>query len=286
MTAETDRLIDCMARMKGENRPFAVATVIRTQDATSAKAGAKAVLRADGTIEGWIGGGCTQGAVKKAAAAALIDGRARMIRIRPADAESEGEEIAEFASKCPSGGTIDVFVDPVLPRPALLIAGASPTAQALCDLAARAGFAVTVAALPGDLAAFTQADNRIAGFDLAQDARAAGGFVVVATQGKRDREALAAALATGAPYVGFVGSRKKAAALKQELATAGADPARLAAIRSPAGLDIGAATPEEIAVSILAEIVRERRLGASAGDAATATPAEPGIAKGDTACCN
>src|SRR3990170_1508546 len=146
MTAETDRLIDCMARMKGENRPFAVATVVRTQDATSAKAGAKAVLRADGTIEGWIGGGCTQGAVRKAAAAARI------------------------------------------------------------------GFAVTVAALPGDLAAFTQADKRIEGFDLARDSRAAGGFVVVATQGKRDREALAAALATRAPYVGFVGSRKKAAA--------------------------------------------------------------------------
>ena len=273
MTAESDRIIDCMARMKGENQPFAVATVVRTRDATSAKAGAKAVLRADGAVVGWIGGGCTLGAVKKAAAQALVDGRARMLRIRPAGAEGEAEEVEEidenvmdFESHCPSRGSLDVFVEPVLPRPSILIAGASPTARALCDLAARAGFAVTVAALPEDLEPFAEADRLIEGFDLASDPRAASGFVVIATQGRRDREATAAALATGAPYVAFVGSRRKAAALREGLVEAGHDRQDVAAIRAPAGLDIGAATPEEIAVSVLADIIRERRLGDSPED--------------------
>lgn len=268
MTAESDRIIDCMARMKGENQPFAVATVVRTQDATSAKAGAKAVIRGDGSLVGWIGGGCTQGAVKSAAAKALVDGRTRVIRVRPAGTAEEVEIIAEgeddYESHCPSGGSADILIEPVLPRPPILIAGASPTALALCDLASRAGFAVTVAALEDDLGPFAAADRRIAGFDLKADPRAASGFVVVATQGKRDAEALRAALACGAPYVAFVGSRIKAAKLKQRLIEEGADAEGVAAIRAPAGLDIGAATPEEIAVSVLADIIRERRLGADA----------------------
>lgn len=262
MKQHPEDIIDCMARMKGDGQPFALATVIRTEDATAAKAGAKAVVRADGTVVGWIGGGCTLGAVRKTAALALIDGRARLIRVRPKERLAEdpvetGVDLHKNA--CPSGGTVEVFIEPILPRPALIVVGASPVARALADLGHRAGFALTVAALSEDQPNFAEADARIEGFDLTVAPGIATGYVVVATQGKRDREALAAALTSGAPYVAFVGSRKKAETLRAAMVEMAVSAEQIQALHAPAGLDIGAATPEEIALSILAEIVRERR---------------------------
>lgn len=266
MTVDTEDVIDCMARMKGDGQPFALATVVRTKAATSAKVGAKAVLRADGTMVGWVGGGCTLGAVRKAAREALGDGRARMIRVRPDKEAGPAEEgTEEYRNVCVSGGTVEVFIEPILPRPSLIVAGASGTARALRALGRSAGFTVTAAALADDLEAMADADETLAGFDLSQSPRAATSFIVVATQGKRDREALEAALAAGAPYVAFIGSRKKAADLKAQLAARGVDAEHLAALRSPAGLDIGAVTPEEIALSVLAEIVEVRRKAVPAG---------------------
>ncbi len=283
MTDDHDRIIDCMARMTGDKQPFALATIVRTVDATAAKPGAKAVIRADGTMEGWIGGACAEGAVRKAASAALIDGRTRLIRIHPGGAGVGADRVEEFNSACPSRGTIEVFIEPILPRPSLLVVGASPTARALCAVGRAAGFAVTVAAPTKDLDPDVEADARIAGFDLSADPRSADSFIVVATQGRRDRAALAAALATGAAYVAFIASRRKATALKRQLVEAGADRGRVAAIRAPAGLDIGAATPGEIALSVLAEIVRERRLGAPAHRERAEVPAQPAVADADAA---
>ena len=265
MTKNQEDIIDCMARMKGDGQPFALATVIRTEDATAAKAGAKAVVRADGAVVGWIGGGCTLGAVRKAAAQALSDGRARLIRVRPK--ERLGEDSAEAGvelhkNACLSGGTVEIFVEPILARPALFVAGGAPVARALADLGRRSGFTLTVAALPEDQSGHAEADVRIEGFDLTDAPGIATGYVVVATQGKRDREALTAALSSGAPYVAFVGSRKKAETLRAALRDSGIPADQVDALHAPAGLDIGAATPEEIALSILAEIVQERRLAA------------------------
>ncbi len=266
MTVDSEDVIDCMARMKGDAQPFALATVVRTKAATSAKVGAKAVIRADGSMVGWIGGGCTLGAVRQAAREALGDGRARMIRVRPDDQAGPAEEgTEEVRNACASGGTVEVFVEAILPRPSLIVAGASATARALRALGRNAGFTVTAVALAEDLEAIAEADEKLAGFDLSRRPRAATSFIVVATQGKRDREALEAALATGAPYVAFIGSRKKAADLKAQLAARGVAAGRLAGLRSPAGLDIGAVTPEEIALSVLAEIVQERRKAAPVG---------------------
>jgi xanthine dehydrogenase accessory factor len=257
-------IVDCMTAMRGDHQPFAVATVVRTEDATAAKAGARAVIRADGSVVGWVGGGCALAAARKAAASALLDGRTRMIRVRPAARAGEDSlpGVEYYVNSCASEGVIELFVEPVLPKPALLVAGASPTARALADLGSRLGFAVSVAALAEDLAAaFESADSRIPGFDLAGVPRLSEAFIVVATQGKRDREALRAALASPAPYVAFIGSRRKAAALCAGLAAEGMDVALLARLRSPAGLDLGAATPEEIALSVLAEITLVRRRG-------------------------
>ncbi len=265
MSKEPDDIIDCMARMKGEEQPFAVATVVHVRGGASAREGSKAVIRGDGTLVGWIGGGCTLGAVKKTAARALIDGRARFIRVRPKDgavAEADaGNRTEDFDNFCATGGTVEIFIEPVLPRVSLIVVGGSLVAQALVDIGKRLGFAVTVAALPEELALFSNIDHSIEGFDPAQAIRPASSFVVVASQGRRDRDALSFALATGSAYVTLVASRKKAAKLKQDLCNAGVDPDAVSRIRSPAGTDIGAVTPEEIALSILADIVRERRLG-------------------------
>lgn len=274
--SEEDDLLDLMARLRREGRPYALATVVRTVAATSAKAGAKAVVTDDGEIHGWIGGGCARGAVKRAAMEALKSGAARLISVLPQDeldagglAPGETRESVQFhRSACPSGGSLDIFVEPMLPRPQLLVCGASPVARAIADLAGRSGFAVTVAALAEDVADFAEAERRIEGFELPPQ-EAGERFIVVATQGKRDAEALRAALETETPYVAFVGSRRKAATLTARLRAEGMSAEKAARLRSPAGLDIGAITPEEIALSIIAEVVELRRRGRRAAEPAT-----------------
>jgi len=261
MTSDNEDIIDCMARMKGDNQPFALATVVNSQDATSAKAGAKALVRADGSVEGWVGGGCSSAAVREAAAQALIDGKPRMIRISPDAADPLRENVAEVKSVCPSGGTLEVFVEPVLPRPAIVILGASPVARTLCGLAIRIGYVVTAVVTSEDQELMQEANSVLEGFELAQVSRLTSSYLVVATQGKRDMRALESAVNSDAQYIAFVSSKNKAAKLKADLKAKGHASDRVDAIRSPAGLNIGGVTPEEIALSVLADIVKERRLG-------------------------
>ena len=260
-------ILDMISARKETGEPFALATVVRTVAATAAKAGAKALILPDGTIsEGWIGGGCARAAVLKAAKDALTDGRSRLISVQPPDALDEqglkaGEEKGgvRFAKNmCPSQGTMDIFVEPVLPRPQVVICGSSPVAVAIADLARRIGFAVTVCAPAAEQSTFAEVDRRIEGYALPVD-EAGSRFVVVSTQGRGDEAALLAALAVDVDYVAFVGSRKKADVLKLALAKRGVSPERLAKLAAPAGLDLGAITPDEIALSILAEIVAKRR---------------------------
>jgi xanthine dehydrogenase accessory factor len=271
-------ILGIISARKATGEPFALATVVRTVAATAAKAGAKAVILPDGTIsEGWIGGGCARAAVLKAAKEALADGRSRLISVQPGDALDEqgvtaGEERAgvRFAKNmCPSQGTMDIFVEPVLPRPQVVICGSSPVAVAVADLARRTGFAVIICAPAAEQPAFEAADRRIEGYALPVDA-AGGRYVVVSTQGRGDEAALLAALAVDVDYVAFVGSRRKAEVLKAALAQRGVAPQRLAKLKAPAGIDLGAITPDEIAISILAEIVAARR-----GKVSRGSPPEP-----------
>src|SRR5271157_5747462 len=261
-----DDILQIIATRKSAGEPFALATVVRTVAATAAKAGAKAVILPDGTIsEGWIGGGCARAAVIKAAKDALSDGQSRLVSVQPPDlladrgveggSEQEGVRFAK--NMCPSQGTMDIFVEPVLPRPQVVICGSSPVAVAVADLAKRTGFAVTVCAPAAEQPAFGDADRRIEGYALPVDEPAAR-YVVVSTQGRGDEAALLAALAVDVDYVAFVGSRKKAEALKQTLSQRNVPAERLAKLKAPAGLDLGAITPDEIAISILAEIVAVR----------------------------
>jgi xanthine dehydrogenase accessory factor len=265
--SRADDILDIIATRRSTGEPFALATVVRTVAATAAKAGAKAVILPDGTIsEGWIGGGCARAAVLKAAKDALADGRSRLISVQPPDVladrgvkSGEEQEGVRFANNmCPSQGTMDIFVEPVLPRPQVVICGSSPVAVAVADLARRTGFAVIVCAPAVEQEAFGDADRRIEGYALpVEDAGAR--YVVVSTQGRGDEAALLAALAVDADYVAFVGSRKEVEALKATLAKRGVAAERLAKLKAPAGLDLGAITPDEIAISIVAEIVAVRR---------------------------
>src|SRR5579863_1812921 len=168
-------ILDIIASRKSAGEPFALATVVRTVAATAAKAGAKAVILPDGTIsEGWIGGGCARAAVLKAARDALADGRSRLVSVQPPDElEGQGHKPGEEAggvrfakNMCPSQGTMDIFVEPVLPRPQVVIWGSSPVAVAIADLAKRTGSAGTVCAPAADQQAFGEVDRRIEGYAL------------------------------------------------------------------------------------------------------------------------
>ena len=268
--SDKPNVIDAISDQRIKGEPFAVATVVRTISLTAAKAGAKAIILGDGSmVSGWIGGGCARAAVVKAAKLALGDGRPRLISVAPLDllkdlgvTPGEARDGIEFAkNSCPSQGTMDVFIEPVMPMPELLICGASPVAVALAGLGKTLGFQIRVHAAAEDLPMFVGvADHAGTGFDLAA-LKPAERHVVVATQGRGDEAALLAALSVDARFVAFVGSRKKAGALRGALGEKGVAPERLSALRSPAGLDIGAVTPEEIALSIMGEIIAFRRKG-------------------------
>ena len=252
------------ARLQDAGTEYALVTVVRAEAPASARPGDKTVVTTDGAIHGWIDGGCAQPAVVKTVRQVLADGKARLIRIAPpADGERALDDVLEFGMACHSGGTLELFVDPVLPRPQLLILGASPVARALSQLAPRVGFAVIVAAHGAQSMDFPDAQLVLDSDDAAAlGARVmAGTYVVVATQGRRDLQALRAAITLHAREVSFVASRRKAEVLRASLLAAGADAASVAAIVAPAGYPIAASTPEEIALSVLAALVALRRSG-------------------------
>jgi xanthine dehydrogenase accessory factor len=250
-----------MERLRARGDEFCVVTVVRTADATSAKAGAKAIVTADGELHGFVGGACVTGATCRVALEVLEFETPRLIRVRPGEEVStpvDGDGVEQFRSGCPSGGTVDLFLEPVRQQIRLVVCGASPVAVALVRLAAGMGYRLAVAAPGVERKQVPGADAYHDGFDLDALAVRAVDAVVVATQGRRDRDALAGALATPAGYVGMVGSRRKVGVLLQQLEEQ-VPVERLSALRGPAGLDIGAIEPEEIALSILGEIVQVRR---------------------------
>jgi len=246
-------------RLQGEGRPFATASVVRAERPTSARPGDRAIVTADGVLHGWIGGSCAQPTVVKAALAAIADGRPRLVRLTPdpgAHPAPEGYE--ELPMTCFSGGTLDVYIEPQHPQPRLLVVGDLPVAQALARLGKAMSWRVLAVVGEGGGEAMAEAD------EVRSDLSAIGEWatpwtaVVVATHGHFDEPAVAAALRTPAPYVALVASRKRASEVAEYLDAEGLAAER-GRLRSPAGLDIGARRGDEIALSIVAEIIRERR---------------------------
>ena len=233
-------------RRRGE--VFALATVVRCERPTSAKPGAKALIRADGRVVGWVGGACAEPVVAREALAALRDGQPRLV-VLVGDggrdpARTEG--IVHLPMTCHSGGTLEIYVEPFLSKAQLVLVGHGPVIETLASLAKTAGYQVAV--VRGDALASALPDLTL-GPDTA---------VVVATHGDFDEDALTRVLATPCSYVSLVASRKRAATIVETLKGRGVRAEHLDRLKAPAGLDIGAVTPEEIAVSILAEIVHAR----------------------------
>jgi xanthine dehydrogenase accessory factor len=252
---------DLLARaheLTARGEPFALATVVRVERPASARPGMKAIIRADGTLEGWVGGSCAHPIVVREALARLRDGAPRLISLTPHTGDrAEQEGVVHHAMTCHSGGSLEIYVEPVLPRPQLLLVGEAPLVSALARLARLEGFAVWVAdegQKTGDLETDLRLPlNQLTGRTTPDTS------IVVATMGDHDEEALEQIAGAQAGYVGLVASRKRAETVFSYLRSRGLAAEQLERIRAPAGLDIGAVTPEEIALSIMAEVIQVRR---------------------------
>lgn len=227
--------------LRSAREPFVVATVVRALRPTSAKAGDRALVLPDGTIEGFVGGDCAESSVRLQGLRVLTTGEAVMLRIDPdedpAASRASTEGLVTVANPCASGGMLEIFLEGVFPAPLIQVHGDGPTARALHDVASALGYEFAPVAPDGQVLPGAAA-------------------VVVASHGRGEEPVLAAALAAGIPYVGLVASRKRGAQVLAGLI--GADDAARQRVHTPAGLDIGARTPPEIALSILAQIIDER----------------------------
>jgi xanthine dehydrogenase accessory factor len=252
-----DQFLSKASELLAGGQSFAIAEVVRHQKPVSGKSGDKAIISADGTIWGWIGGGCAQPAVVSEALKALKDGRPRLVRISTASSQEEG--VVAYNMTCHSGGALEVYIEPVLPKPHILILGRSPVARALTRLAKAINYTVSVAGYGVDRETFPEADQVRADLNLSELKTSLPVFVVVSTQGEDDEEALEASVGTAASYIAFVASRAKAEKIKESLREHGFAAAKLDRVRAPAGLNIQARSQEEIAVSILAEIIQITR---------------------------
>jgi xanthine dehydrogenase accessory factor len=247
-------------------QPFALATVVRRMAPASAQPGAKALIFPDGSMRGWVGGSCAQPVVTHEARQALRDGTPRLLRLgqMPGASHQGGnqdrEDIVEYPMTCHSGGALEILIEPVLPAPRLFLIGETPIVKTLAELAEVMGY-------------------RVNQFDRASDLTGqlggprVPGFVVVASMGVDDEEAVAAALRAGTPYVALVASPKRAAVVHESLTAMGMSRDDLIRLKAPAGLDIGAQTQEEIALSIMAEVVQMRSAMTPEATEGTSAPA-------------
>jgi xanthine dehydrogenase accessory factor len=254
-----DGLLTLLADNAASGRPCALATVVRTESPTSAHPGDKAVITDDGELHGWIGGSCSDALVRREALVAMSDGLPRLVRIRP-DVEAletrNGGELT-VATTCPSGGTLDIFIDPHLPRPLLVVVGESPAARTLIALGRVVGFRTCGVHHGGHADDFPGADRVLDSLDLGALTAEKDCWVVVATMGHYDDDALAAALTLAAADVALVASVRRSAAVLDTLRARGVPEAELARVRAPAGAR-RAGAQEEIALHALAEVVALR----------------------------
>ena len=256
-----DDFLAKVTALRSDGSPFAVAIVVRFQPPVSGKPGDKAIIQADGQISGWIGGGCVQPIVVREAIRAIEDGKPKFVRIAPARDSGAECGVANYTMTCHGGGAMEIYIEPVLPPPQLLIFGRSLAAQALCRLGNTIGYSVIVVGPGLDRLHFRDADHLVESWDLRGLNLDRETYIVVSTQGEGDEEALEQAVLTNVPYVSFIASPTKAEKIVQFLVGRGTPPEALSRVKAPAGLDIRALGPEEIAISILAEIILIRRSG-------------------------
>jgi len=231
-------LLALAAKLSAREQPFALVTVVRREPPSSARVGDAALVTASGEYHGWAGGGCTREAVLRESLRAIAEGEPRLLSLSPsgnAAAPRPGMQLLPMA--CESGGTVEIYVEPVLPAPRLVLFGATPAVEALARIGEAMGYRV----------------------ERSPEALAQGAHVLIATMGEEALELLQKVLAAEPAYVGVVASRKRFEHVRQTLAACGVPATALDRVFAPAGLDLGARTPEEIALSVMAQIVQHRR---------------------------
>ncbi|HVU65609.1 MAG TPA: XdhC family protein [Ktedonobacteraceae bacterium] len=246
----SDSLLEAAYHLTQAGTPYVLATVVWCERPTSAKPGAQAIIQEDGQLRGWVGGSCTQPVVVREARRLLREGgEALLLRLGTSRQSSPNENasVRSFPMTCASGGALDIYMEPHLPKPQLLLIGDSPIIVALQQLAPVLDFAVT-----------QLDDTRVSAATI--DERTS---IVIATHGQYDENILEQVLGSSAAYIGLVSSSRRAAACRAYLREAGLTEMQIARLRAPSGLDIGARTPAEIAASILAELIQERRRSSS-----------------------
>ena len=283
------------AELTRTSEAFAIATVVRREPASSAQIGDTALIDESGAFHGWLGGSCIRSTAVAEALGAINDGAPRLISISPHPEAERRPGVKALPMTCHSGGTVDIFIEPVMTAPRLLVFGVSPAARALARLAYAMGYAVDAIDPEADRVMFADAERVVSEFTASDyTARAASSkrrvFAVVATLGQHDEEATMNALTIDAAYVGVVASRARFAEIAKTLAARGVSAQALARVTNPAGVDIGARSPEEIALSILAEIVRVRHAAAEdarrtgSDDARVKGPGDRDVADRDPVC--
>lgn len=245
------------AEFSAHGRPFAIATVVRVEGSSSAPRGSKGLIDEYGKlVVGWVGGGCAESAVKTEALNCMAAAKPQMITL---DLRDE-----QLGVGMPCGGKMEVFIEPVLPGPELLLVGHGRIAETLCTLGHLMGFTITVNDAAADANNFPQAAKLVTeDFDLTETPIGTNTYVVIATQHKRDHLWLQNALEGNAAYVALVASRHRSKLVLDYVGAAGVPAEKIASVFAPAGIDLGAATPEEIALSIMSQMVMMRRRGAT-----------------------
>lgn len=251
----SNSLLDLAYQLTQAGEPFVLATVVWCERPTSAKPGAQAIIQENGQMTGWIGGSCAQPVVLREAARVLHEGgEPYLLRLGSSGTGIARENVRVFPMTCASGGVLDIYMEPHLIPAQLLLIGDSPVIVELSRMASQLDFAVT----------------QLAQADLSQVQMTGQTYILVATHGQYDEDALEQAMRSPARYIGMVGSRRRAEACRDYLRTDGFTEEQVARLKAPAGLDLGAITPGEIAASILAELVQVRRRGPIAGNVSLA----------------
>src|SRR5215813_12402393 len=252
-------ILDQAGRLRAEGEPFVIATVVAYKSPQSAKPGSKAIIKPDGSISGWIGGGCVQPIVIREAQEVMNTGKPKLVNISAEATNGDWTEDEAYLMACQGGGSVEIYLEPVLPKSELLIVGNSPVAQILTGLGRLLDFKVFVADPDAEREQFPEADVVLTDLESLRGRIDSRSYVVVATMGSGDEEGLEAVVGTQPQYLGLVASREKARSLFQYISDKGTPDEDLARVKCPAGLELGAESLPEIALSVMAEITRLRR---------------------------
>lgn len=250
-------LLELASRLAARGERFALVTVVRREPPSSARVGDAALVTAGGEVQGWVGGGCTRSTLLREALRAIADGEARLLSLSPDPATEQRPGLVALPMTCKSGGTVDLYVEPVLPSLRVVVFGVTPVAHAFARIADAMGYRVDVVDPTAAASDFPETTRVVA--DVSSEQIPAEASVLVATMDERDLDAIEAAVGLKPAYLGVVASRKRFAELREALEARGVSRDAVEKIFAPAGLDIGARTPEEIALSVLAQIVERHR---------------------------